>query len=201
MSGYAAVVKTSVSCLSLPGWIRLLDSICDVARNTHWLRSECGMIIYDFLKYSSRTSIANEYYQEVISRLHANGLAKSAEGAAIWAFAKSSFEQITFPDGVWHKNDPLSKHDKSILASVMRGNHKETDEVQPKHSKGVKAGSAQRTLSFAWDVIINLMVANVEKSKGNLQARENEFRAFWEELVDGKYVNSFNYDHLSLLIR
>ena len=128
------------------------------------------------------------HVQRVLDKICEHGLAKTPEGVAIWLGAQSTESQVRFPEGVWHKDDPLHRNEKSMLAHILR----EAPSTKPGRRDGIdnfnQTGNWSPDLHFAWDVVIaNLLKEQrFDDLKHKEKARRLAFQEFWNEAVDGR---------------
>ena len=84
---------------------------------------------------------------------------------------------MNLPKHVFHRNDPLNKKEKTVLAKALKGSPatEETNvDSKPKDSKGAWSNK----LHFAWDIILGATLKD--------EPERVDFADLWTEAVDGK---------------
>lgn len=192
MFGCKALVQSSILTnpqvvSSSKCWVKVIDELLTISRDTPWLREECGLILCDSVEIL-RSDTHQEYAVKLIERLIDCGFAKTAEGVAVWLAIGSKFSESILPDNVWHDKDPLTTKERKALANALAESYTPSEEATDQ--KQIKTGFSQNSLNFAWDRVIAEIVrrqpqatAFDSKSGGSL-----DFAKFWRDVVDGKVI-------------
>ncbi|OJD36988.1 dna polymerase v [Diplodia corticola] len=184
--GYKAIIQSSI--LVQPNapkecWANVLEQLFKLAREKPWLREECGLILGEAVKAVITLEKGEHKAKRIIDGICSEGLAKTPEGVAVWLTAQSAFPNMEFPQGVWHKEDPLSTKDRQSLANVMKENFAKTADGATENGKKVKSGSSQTTLNFAWDVVISSFLQKYVEFRP-------KFANFWIDIVDNNLFSA-----------
>jgi hypothetical protein len=160
-----------------------------MARDTPWLREECGLILYEAVPSLAQRTEGKESVEEIVYRLSSFQLVNTPEGVAIWLAVRSTFPKIILPAEVWHDNDPLAKKNRSKLAKVL----KEDFGSASKNGNGelIKNAAANPNPIFAWDVVLSEMLQR--ESKGDHEkksSRKTDFAQFWIDIVDSNLFSA-----------
>ncbi|KAL2369832.1 hypothetical protein RJ035_007273 [Blastomyces gilchristii] len=170
-------------------WIKILNTLFDLAKKKPWLREECGWIVFCSLREIQTHKFDVKYAEAALDSLCQNGLAKTPEGVAIWIAAKDLFATMKFPEDVWQHGSPLHVREKTSLAKIM----KETSESQSEH--GRENGKAQNSgvwnpkLHFAWDIVLQKLSTQPPGQNGSSKTKDSKatqasFTDIWTEVVD-----------------
>ncbi|KXT18424.1 hypothetical protein AC579_8168 [Pseudocercospora musae] len=154
-------------------------AIAQLACEKDWLRTECGVILHEFIKCNEAKA---DQVKPLIDSWCSNGIVKSPEGVALWLAAKKQFPHVKLPKGHWHHSNPLHAQERTILTNVLLKNAVVVDEeaapANNTSAKGQKkkhsSGTRQATPSFAWNVILAHLY---EKDGGK------DLKSFWEDCV------------------
>ena len=130
-----------------------MDSVYTLAKKKPWLREECGWIIFEATQLLASQTADPGYAQLVIDQLHANGLAKTPEGVAIWLAVQSAFPTVKLPKGIWHGDTPLHTMEARGLAKVLK-EVSHSKESENSGERGNERGMWCSNLHFAWDVVL-----------------------------------------------
>ncbi|KKY26592.1 putative dna polymerase v [Diplodia seriata] len=184
--GYKAIIQSSI--LVQPDapkecWANVLEQLFKLAREKPWLREECGLILCEAVKAVITLEKGEHKAKQIVDGIYSEGLAKTPEGVAVWLTAQSAFPDMEFPQGVWHKEDPLSTKDRQSLANVMKENFAKAADGATENGKKVKSGSSQTTLNFAWDVVISFFLQKYVESRP-------KFANFWIDIVDNNLFSA-----------
>ncbi|KAF2206749.1 hypothetical protein CERZMDRAFT_89055 [Cercospora zeae-maydis SCOH1-5] len=149
----------------------VFDSVSDLALEKEWIRSECGLILVEFLKTPGNGKLV----LPLIVSLESKGLLKSPEGIAIWLTANDSFENVKLPKKVWHHRNPLSSQDRAELTRILLKNAVEVKDTEQLQQKKTKASGARQSMpSFAWGVILQHLYQSDDGK---------DLAQFWEDCV------------------
>ena len=170
-------------------WQDVIDQICQLAVDYQWLREDCGLILYDVVKVTSKDKNSSVYIEELINVLCRKKLHQTPQGVAIWLSIRENSPDVRLPKGFWHHQDPLSSKERGNLATVMREDYSQTADGANANASFLKSGMAVPQISFAWDIIITYLSkgSNVEHDK-----LFKRFSRFWTEIVDGKEILIIN---------
>ncbi|GIZ49002.1 hypothetical protein CKM354_001204300 [Cercospora kikuchii] len=154
----------------------VFDAVSDLALQKEWIRSECGLILVEFLKTPGNETLV----LPLITALDSKGLLKSPEGVAIWLTAKDNFESVKLPKKVWHHRNPLSSQDRGELTRILLKNAVEVKDNEPAQQNGEgkkknKASGARQSMpNLAWSVILQHLYQNDDGK---------DLSQFWEDCV------------------
>lgn len=161
-------------------WANVLEQLFKLAREKPWLREECGLILCEAVKAIAQEKGEQRLAKQIVDGTCSGGLAKTPEGVAVWLTVQAAFPDMELPQGVWHKEDPLSTKERQALANVMKENFAKSADGTTENGKKVKSGSSQTTLNFAWDVVITSFLQKY------VEARP-KFANFWIDIVDSEF--------------
>ncbi|KAB2569848.1 DNA polymerase V [Lasiodiplodia theobromae] len=183
--GYKAIIQSSI--LVQPNaeecWANVLEQLFKLAREKPWLREECGLILCEAVKAIAQEKGEQRLAKQIVDGTCSGGLAKTPEGVAVWLTVQAAFPDMELPQGVWHKEDPLSTKERQALANVMKENFAKSADGTTENGKKVKSGSSQTTLNFAWDVVITSFLQKY------VEARP-KFANFWIDIVDNNLFSA-----------
>ncbi|KAH7058790.1 DNA polymerase phi-domain-containing protein [Macrophomina phaseolina] len=184
--GYKAIIQSSI--LVQPNapeecWANVLEQLFKLAREKPWLREECGMILCEAVKAIAQEKGQQRLVKQIVDGLCSDGLAKTPEGVSVWITVQREIPDMELPQGVWHKEDPLSTKDRQTLANVMKENFTKTSDGANETGKKVKGSSQTTTLSFSWDVVISAFF----QRHGDDPSR---FANFWADIVDNNLFSA-----------
>lgn len=162
---------------SLSDWQVLLRAVLDLAAQKQWLRRECGAMLFEYLVAQGR-SISADRLQAVVDEVSAKSLWKTPEGVALW-LCLGKLPGVKLPKGTWHHNDPLSAHERGLLAKVLQEVPVDDDRGSSKTSA---SGARQASPSFAWSVILTELCRNGRSIK--------DLIGFWSQVVDAGLFNT-----------
>ncbi|KAF2455337.1 DNA polymerase phi-domain-containing protein [Lineolata rhizophorae] len=191
--GYKAVLQSGILFAGkAPGeeWKEVLDAICELARQTPWLRVECGMVLYETVAELAKKPAGRVPFAEsMIKILNERGLSKTAEGVAVWIAAKKAFPDAHFPKHVWHKRDPLCSNEWQQLATVMRGDFSKFGGEDSKELR-VKGGSSEPFLPFSYVAVVNSMLERCLCEPKEGSKATSTFSKFWVDIVDNNLFST-----------
>ncbi|KAG8623531.1 hypothetical protein KVT40_008507 [Elsinoe batatas] len=175
---YALAVHEGVAIAN-----QLLDHIFALYKQAPFIRQECGTTANSLLSTPGGSDPA--YASALLQAYHRHGLSKTADGLAAWLDAQRLFpEGLDLPGSIWHKDDPLSPQERSILVKILRDNVNDADaEVSS------STGQAQKTPCLAWVPVLDT-VARRSKQVGSGQSDASFFSHFWKEAVDDAFFSA-----------
>ena len=185
--GAEAVFKSGALFRSVDStdcWKRILDFILELAKKRTWLRRDCGWILFSSIDLSNKNA---DYIQLLLEKIQRSGLSKTPEGIAVWLKAQSTGLRLRFPEKIWHKDDPLHRREKTILANVLKETTPAQRDQQNDTDRANQMGNWSPNLHFAWDVVIATLLdqRDVAHPKNKKQGHRIAFEEFWKEAVDG----------------
>ncbi|KJX96501.1 DNA polymerase V like protein [Zymoseptoria brevis] len=152
----------------------VFDAVAELAAEKDWLRSECGLMLHEWLK-APGGEVKGDVLKALVEAWAAKGLVKTPEGVALWLTMRTSFEGFKLPKGHWHHNNPLSSQERAMLAKVLlKTADDSTEGVADGAVKKKSAGTRDSIPSFAWSVVLSHLY---EQNNGK------EFAQFWEDCV------------------
>jgi DNA polymerase phi len=165
--------------------------VLELAKKKPWLREECGWVIYRSVYDAAAQKADVKFAELALSLAHANDMARSPEGVALWLAVKDAYPDANFPSNCWKQNDPLNTREQAALSKVMRESSKDTDSNQGREQQGTKTpGSWNPKLHFAWDIILTNFYEESAKNGPAKDPRSKSsrmgFREFWIEVIDSK---------------
>ena len=171
-------------------WSRLLDILCDLAKQKPWLREECGWVLYKALQNRPKDFEQAVYGQLTLEKLVSKGLAKTPEGIAIWIGAQARYSEMAFPSGVWSQQNPLHRHDRTIVRNILKESSTVETIQDPGMSKVLDRGSWNAKPHFAWDVVLSILCGEENSHRGSANLPTLlDFGEFWSEIVDGELLS------------
>lgn len=180
--GYKAIIQSSI--LVQPNapeecWANVLEQLFKLAREKPWLREECGLILCEAVKAITQEKGQQKLLKQIVDGLCSEGLAKTPEGVAIFL----QLPENERPQGLWHKQDPLSSKERQTLANVMKENFAKTSDGANETGKKVKGSSQTTTLNFAWDIVISTFLQRHGED-------QSKFSNFWADIVDNNLFSA-----------
>ncbi|KAI9666629.1 MAG: DNA-directed DNA polymerase [Bathelium mastoideum] len=165
-------------------WKVTLQRIFSLAKNTRWLREEYCSVINNCIAELVREGRIADFINDILAAMMEQHMEHTPEGIALWLTAQNSGGNLSYPEGVWRKRDPLNKHERANVIRIMKsgaGNELKVEEGTPKsHSKG-----NQTRLGFAWNVLIGTVLSRTDQGMGQAGSKpEKNFKALWKELID-----------------
>ncbi|KAI9680273.1 MAG: DNA-directed DNA polymerase [Bathelium mastoideum] len=165
-------------------WKVTLQRIFSQAKNTRWLREEYCSVINNCIPELAREGRIADFINDILAAMMEQHMEHTPEGIALWLTAQNSGSNLSYPEGVWRKRDPLNKHERANVIRIMKsgaGNELKVEEGTPKsHSKG-----NQTRLGFAWNVLIGTVLSRTDQGMGQAGSKpEKNFKALWKELID-----------------
>ena len=148
-------------------------------------------MLYATLQGSSLPRDEPWYATLILDKLRSHGLAKTAEGVALWLAVLSKYPEATTPIGVWHQGDPLCHRERTLLAQILReapSSITSYDESQ----RAIQTGHWNAKLHFAWHVVLSQILSTSQakaKGNGNSFSRRIYFEEFWVDCVDSKWLS------------
>ncbi|KIW03118.1 uncharacterized protein PV09_05761 [Verruconis gallopava] len=164
VSAYKALLQASV----LPGssdnaeiWESFLDNTSKLARDTPWLREECGLMLCDFISISAKNGEkSQDAIRQIVSKYSDDGLLQTAEGVALWLTVQKAFPDLKLPKDIWHKKDPLHSTERTRLARILCDS-RSSNELDSEQKKKIKSsGSWKPQPNFAWRVVMEQAFSN-----------------------------------------
>lgn len=188
--GYKAIIQSSI--LVQPNapeecWANVLEQLFKLAREKPWLREECGLILCEAVKAIAQEKGQQKLLKQIVDGLCSEGLAKTPEGVAIFL----QLPENERPQGLWHKQDPLSSKERQTLANVMKENFAKTSDGANETGKKVKGSSQTTTLNFAWDIVISTFLQRHGED-------QSKFSNFWADIVDSESRPNLTAGNVSL---
>lgn len=124
----------------------------------------------------------------VISKTQANGLAHTPEGVSIWLAVKEVCPFVSFPKGVWHREDPLARKEKTRLAQILKQASVTSSISDNSEEQASQMGTWSTSVHFAWHMILDQLVDNSPKIVGEAaeSSKRISFHDFWDECIDSK---------------
>ncbi|KAK3111722.1 DNA-directed DNA polymerase [Teratosphaeriaceae sp. CCFEE 6253] len=154
-------------------WEAFVKAIVDLANYKDWLRTECGAMLYEYLKSSEGARMTPSRIEGLIDALRQGNVLKTAEGVALW-LAVSDCCPVSLPKGVWAKKNPMSADERPRLKKVMLGSVIDEEDVAADGKRSMP-GSRQSQPNFVWKAVLGwLYERNVS----------HEFESFWSDVVE-----------------
>ena len=179
---FQAILRSNVASrndVSDEHWKLFVKAVCDLSEYKDWLRTECGAMLYEYLKSGEGTRLSSPRIESLVSGLRQANLLKTAEGVALW-LAVSDHWPEALPKGVWAKKSPMSPDEQLKLKKVLLGSVIESDEEVPE-GKRPKSGSRQSQPNFVWKAVLGwLYERNVS----------HDFESFWSDVVERGLLHS-----------
>lgn len=152
------------------------------------MRSHCGFVLYQSVISPELQKAGVAFAQALIDKLSICGLAKTAEGVAIWIAVRSRFPSVHFPEGVWPTNDPLDRQALKQLMSILTELDIHTDDQDTSDDPLTSKGSWDSTVPFAWQVVIRELASEPHVRNGDYPKSQHRvsFERFWLACVDSK---------------
>ncbi|KAK7425672.1 DNA-directed DNA polymerase [Neonectria magnoliae] len=163
--GIECFVRADILFSDASRWNAVLDLLLRLANKKVWLRSQCGWVIVQSIEKMSQKDA-----KTTLERVADAGLAKTAEGAAIWLVALHRFPSVKVKP--W--GNPLSKKCFGDLAAVLRESFTQDQGDKPQKNK---QASWTAQLHFVWDIILAHYVKEAD-------AGSDDFDQFWSRVVD-----------------
>ena len=187
--GAESIIKSGIlfqPSVEIENWDNVLDIIYELAKKKSWLREECGFILFNSTQVLKDKE--PRYAQLIIDKLLAYGLSKTSQGVAIWTGIQAAFPSIDFPQGVWHKKDPLNRKDSSRLIQILMEAPTASSSQEGTELEATAKGVWASKLPFAWDVILAelLNVQSRYPQKNTHLPKRIKLITFWEECIDSK---------------
>ncbi|SMY25138.1 unnamed protein product [Zymoseptoria tritici ST99CH_1A5] len=153
----------------------VFDAVAELAAEKDWLRSECGLMLHEWLK-APGGEVKAGVLKALVEVWAAKGLVKTPEGVALWLTIRTGFEGFKLPKGHWHHNNPLSSQERAMLTKVLLKTADDSTEAAETEGavKKKSAGTRDSIPSFAWSVVLAHLY---EQNNGK------EFAQFWEDCV------------------
>jgi len=143
------------------------------------LRKDYGAVLYESLTILAQRDPVNAAFASILlQKLQSVGLARTAEGVAIWLMVTRLFPTATLPKNVWYHNDPLHAKERAALAKILRETNN-TESSESSQSSNSKSGAAQNMPSFAWTPVLNQLYTRFIAGQKVI-----DFENFWNEAVD-----------------
>lgn len=164
--------------------------IINLARQTSWLREECGWILYQAILKLDKSQHDAKFIQKVIDKIHESGLTKTPEGVAIWIAAMESSSGVKFPKGQWDNDNPMHRKGVAALALILKEASRNRSHQDVSTSEFSQKGNWNPKLHFSWEVVINHLSTRhsyVDKSQAE-PSDELDMAGFWDECVDSECV-------------
>ncbi|KPM38986.1 hypothetical protein AK830_g7580 [Neonectria ditissima] len=140
--GIECFVRAEILFNDASRWKAVLDLLLKLANKKVWLRSQCGWVIVQSIEKMNQKSV-----KATLERVAEAGLAKTAEGVAIWLVALNWFPEVNVKP--WE--NPLSKKCFGDLAAVLKESFSQEQGEQPQKNK---QASWTAQLHFVWDIIL-----------------------------------------------
>lgn len=164
-------------------WSEILDLLFELAKKKVWLREECGWILYNAIQSLDKDSHPSVYVQLIVDKLQGNDLSTTPEGVAIWIGTMLRFPKVKLSRGVWHKENPLHRKEKTKLAKILKGASSTSPNQGGDIQKVSRQGAWTPKLHFAWEVILD----RVLRTQSARSSKELGLADLWNECIDGEY--------------
>ena len=163
--GLQAFVEARILFDDKARWGRVLELLLQLSNKKGWLRSQCGFVIVNALRY-----MGEAFVEVTLSRILKAGMEWTPEGIAIKLVALDRF-----PEQAW--KNPLASKSLESLANAL-------NEKKPQESEdaGVKKTNWTHQLHFVWDVLLDHYLKLARK----LDKHGWQFELFWGKVVDGE---------------
>ncbi|CDO93434.1 unnamed protein product [Kluyveromyces dobzhanskii CBS 2104] len=197
--------KDSGAELNVEFLLKFLEKLIQLALYKTWLREPCLYSVHQTIQKCAKQLFDDpEAIKLILGLLDENKLTLTNEGLSIYlmfnaqrdTFSKS----LSLGNSGWKNNDPLSKGNVQLLASVLK------DVVPVEKSDLKQKGSWAPRLHYVWDLLLPLLNGDdstqasddshvSKKRKKNSTAASSgsvgkiQFPEFWQAVVDESFFN------------
>lgn len=194
----------STSGVNLSFTLNYIEILIDLALSKTWLREPCLFTVYQVIEKLLPNLTDDPELIAIIQLLDEKKVTLTNEGLSIYLlFLKNrrALPSISLKNPGWKNNDPLSKGNVQLLASVLK-------DVVPIDGSDLKQkGTWSPRLHYVWDILLPLLNENssmvesdthvLKKRKKNTQyherAKDNneriQYPEFWQAVVDESFFN------------
>ncbi|KAL7816822.1 DNA polymerase phi domain-containing protein [Trichoderma aethiopicum] len=166
--GLECFVKSRTLFSDPSRWNTILEELLKLSNKKVWLKSQCGWVLVQALQQMDKAQA-----KATLERLSNAGVAKTAEGVAVWMVALSRFPDLQVKP--WQH--PLARKTLGELAAILKENFNETSKDSSSNSRNNQQATWTAQLHFVWDLILNHYLQNGE-------SEVEEFAHFWGRVVD-----------------
>jgi DNA polymerase phi len=167
-------------------WKQVLDLILELAKKKAWLSEECAWIVTTALQTPTLREDGDALALVTTQQLKASGIAKTAEGVAIWLVALHTGPDAELPQSPWKHGDPLHPDNAGILGQALREGFSKEQKGEDAN-KNPQKGSWTPQLHFVWDLILKfLYVDDVDISS---KRERITFDQFWTAAIDSESIS------------
>ncbi|PTB62935.1 hypothetical protein BBK36DRAFT_1144471 [Trichoderma citrinoviride] len=166
--GLECFVKSRTLFSDPSRWNTILEELLKLSNKKVWLKSQCGWVLVQALQQMDRAQA-----KATLERLSNAGVAKTAEGVAVWLVALSRFPDLQVKP--WQH--PLSRKTLGDLAAILKESFNETSKDSSSNSRNNQQATWTAQLHFVWDLILNHYLQTGESDV-------EEFAHFWGRVVD-----------------
>lgn len=170
--GLECFVKSRTLFSDPSRWNTILEELLKLSNKKVWLKSQCGWVLVQALQQMDQAQA-----KATLERLSNAGVAKTAEGVAVWMVALSRFPDLQVKP--WQH--PLARKTLGELAAILKENFNETSKDSSSNSRNNQQATWTAQLHFVWDLILNHYLQNGE-------SEVEEFAHFWGRVVDGEFL-------------
>ncbi|KAH0493944.1 hypothetical protein TgHK011_000584 [Trichoderma gracile] len=166
--GLECFVKSRTLFSDPSRWNTIQEELLKLSNKKVWLKSQCGWVLVQALQQMDKAQT-----KATLERLSNAGVAKSAEGVAVWLVALSRFPDLQVKP--WQH--PLARKTLGDLAAILKESFNETSKDSSSNSRNNQQATWTAQLHFVWDLILNHYLQNGE-------SEVEEFAQFWGRVVD-----------------
>ncbi|OTA00952.1 DNA polymerase V (phi) [Trichoderma parareesei] len=166
--GLECFVKSRTLFSDPSRWNTILEELLRLSNKKVWLKSQCGWVLVQALQQMDKAQT-----KATLERLSNAGVAKTAEGVAVWLVALSRFPDLQVKP--WQH--PLARKTLGELAAILKESFNETSKDSSSNSRNNQQATWTAQLHFVWDLILNHYLKNGE-------SEVEEFAHFWGRVVD-----------------
>ncbi|TFB04772.1 DNA polymerase V [Trichoderma ghanense] len=166
--GLECFVKSRTLFSDPSRWNTILEELLKLSNKKVWLKSQCGWVLVQALQQMDKAQA-----KATLERLSNAGVAKTAEGVAVWLVALSRFPDLQVKP--WQH--PLSRKTLGDLTAILKESFNDTSKDSSSNSRNNQQATWTAQLHFVWDLILNHYLKTGE-------TEVEEFAHFWGRVVD-----------------
>ncbi|KAL6855835.1 DNA polymerase phi domain-containing protein [Trichoderma novae-zelandiae] len=166
--GLECFVKSRTLFSDPARWNTILEELLKLSNKKVWLKSQCGWVLVQALQQMDKAQA-----KATLERLSKAGVAKTAEGVAVWMVALSRFPDLNVKP--WQH--PLSRKTLGDLAAILKESFNENSKDSSSNSRNNQQATWSAQLHFVWDLILNHYLEAGD-------SKVEDFAQFWGRVVD-----------------